>query len=331
MQVPFPELTFLRLFSFDETVIPDSFLGGSAPRLRYFELFGIPFPGLPKVLSSANHLVYLKLFNIPHSGYISPEAMAALLSALTSLRTLSLQFESPQSRPGGESRSLSPPKRFVLPALTELYFKGVTEYVEELVTRIDTPQLHEMGTTFLHQIDSDCTRLAQFIRRTPTLWALNEVHMQFANGAASVDLRHWRPTFDSTLYISISHREPNWQLLSIEQVCNSLHPLSTVEDLYIEQYWHLAWETHVIENTRWLDLLLPFTAVKNLYLFEAFGPGIAAALRELVEGGITEVLPNLQNIFVKDFEPSGPFRKNIEQFVATRQLSDHPISISVWE
>jgi F-box-like len=38
MQIPFPELTELRLFSDGERlpVIPNSFLGGSAPRLRYF-------------------------------------------------------------------------------------------------------------------------------------------------------------------------------------------------------------------------------------------------------------------------------------------------------
>jgi hypothetical protein len=62
MQVPFPELTDLRLISDGETlpVIPDSFLDGSAPRLRNFELSGVPFPGLPKLLFSANHLVYLR-------------------------------------------------------------------------------------------------------------------------------------------------------------------------------------------------------------------------------------------------------------------------------
>jgi hypothetical protein len=75
MQVPFPELTDLYLSSNGETpvpVIPDSFLDGSAPRLRYFELNAIPFPGLPKLLLSSAHLVRLHLFNIPHSGYISP-------------------------------------------------------------------------------------------------------------------------------------------------------------------------------------------------------------------------------------------------------------------
>jgi hypothetical protein len=105
MQAPFPELTDLELSSYSETppVIPDSFLGRSAPSLRYFELCGIPFLGLPKLLLSATQLVELWYFNIPHSGYISPEAMVAVLSALSSLRRLELGFQSPQSRPGGKA------------------------------------------------------------------------------------------------------------------------------------------------------------------------------------------------------------------------------------
>jgi hypothetical protein len=51
MEVPFPELTELRLLPDGETlpVIPDSFLDGSAPRLRIFEFHGIPFPGLSQL------------------------------------------------------------------------------------------------------------------------------------------------------------------------------------------------------------------------------------------------------------------------------------------
>jgi hypothetical protein len=94
MQVPFPELTRMRLFSLDETspVIPDSFLDGSAACLRDLHLSGIPFPGLPKLLLSATHLVYLDLSDIPHSGYFSPSAMVALLSVLSDLKRLSLKF-----------------------------------------------------------------------------------------------------------------------------------------------------------------------------------------------------------------------------------------------
>ncbi len=205
-------------------------LGGSAPRLRHFSLNAIPFPGLPKLLLSANHLVALWLTDIPHSGYISPEAMVALISVLSSLETLLLGFQSPQSRP---DTSLHPPKRSILPALTRHDFRGVTEYLEQLVVRIDAPQLDEMHTTFFNQIDFDCPRLAQFIDRTPTLRALNEAHVQFNDSTANVTLRYWASKFGfDNLQISISCRG---QLSSIEQVCNfSLRPLSTVEDLYIE-------------------------------------------------------------------------------------------------
>jgi hypothetical protein len=339
MQVSFPELTSMRLWSLDETpAIPGSFLGGSAPRLRIFTLNSIPFPGLPKLLLSATHLVDLKLSKIPHSGYISPEAMVTLLSVLSRLETLSLQFQSPQSHPHWESRSLPPPKRSILPALHEFHFKGVTEYLEELVARIDTPQVDEMRITFFNQIDFDIPRLVQFINCTPTLRTLDEAHVQFDDNTAGVTLRYRTSEFGfgdrfGDLLISISCREPDWQFSSIEQVCNSsLHPLSTVDDLYIEdKYRQLAWKNDVIENTLWLQLLLPFTAVKNLYLSWEFAPGIAAALQELVGGRIAEVLPSLQNIFVEGLERPGPFQEDIGQFVAARQLSDHPIAISVWD
>ena len=330
MQVSFPEMTDLQLWSDDKTppVIPDSFLDGSAPRLQYFDLDGIPFPGLPNLLLSATRLVYLHLSNIPHSGYISPEAMVALISVLSSLEAITLEFQSPQSRPDWETRRPPPLKRSILPALDEFRFKGVTEYLEDLVTLIDVPQLDHMRITFFNQIDFNTPRLAQFIDRSPKL-RKRDAFVEFDDMFAGVGL----PAGSRTLKIAISCREPDWQLSSIAQVCNSsLHPLSTVERLYIEhQYAQLVWKNDSIENTLWLELLLPFTAVKNLYLSKEFAPGIAAALQELVGNRITEVLPSLQSIFVEGLEPSGLFQENIGQFVAARQLSGHPIAISVWD
>jgi hypothetical protein len=327
MHVPFPELTDLQLSLDGKTVpvIPDSFLDGFAPRLQTLLLDGIPFPGLPKLHLSATHLVHLELFNIPHSGYISPEAIVALISVLSSLEWLTLVFQSHRSGPDRETRR--PPSRLsVIPALYYFYFKGVIEYLEDLVTGIDAPQLGDMRITFFNQIDFDTPRLAQFINRTPKLGKLDATVL-FDDDSASIGLS------PGHLRIGISCREPGWQLSSIEQVCNSsLHPLSAVEHLCIEhKYRQLVWKDDAIESTLWLQLFLPFTAVRNLYLSEEFAPGIAAALQEIVVGRITEVLPSLQNILVKGLEPSGPFQKNIGQFVAVRQLSDHPVAISVWE
>jgi hypothetical protein len=335
MQVPFPELTNLRLFADDETppIIPDSFLDGSAPRLESFLLSGIPFPGLPKLLLSADHIVYLELINIPHSGYISPEAIVTLLCALSGLDTFTLEFQSHQSLPDLESRSPPPPKRSILPALDQFRFKGVVEYLEELVTSLDAPQLNLLFITFFNQIDFECPRLAQFINRTISLGALNEAHVEFSDDFASIKLQY--QTSMSGFYdllINISCREPDWQLSSIEQVCNfSFQPLSTVEDLYIDhEYSQLDWKNDAIENTQWLQLLLPFTVVKNLYLSKEFAPGIAVTLQELVGAGIV-VLPSLQNISVEGLEPSGPLQENFGQFVTARQLSRRPVTISGWD
>jgi len=332
MQVPFPELTVLRISSAGETppVIPDSFFGGSVPRLQYFSLDGIPFPGLPKLHLSATHLVDLDLHDIPHSGYISPEAMVALLSTLSSLGELHLEFRSPQSRPDWESRSLPPPKRTILPDLHHFEFKGVTVYLEDLVTFIDTPKLEYMEIMFFNQIDFHCPRLSQFINRTtPLLEELDEAHIEFDDRTAIVGLRCSVdfPTADY-LRIGISCREPDWQLSSIEQVCNSLlHPLSTMGVLYIDHcYSELVWKDDAIENTLWLQLLLSFTEVKDLYLSGEITPGIAAALQELVGSRMAEVLPNLQYIYVEEIESAVHFEESIRDFVAARQLSNHPIT-----
>ena len=193
IRVPFPELTYLRLFKFlcaPATVIPDSFLGGSAPRLRHFELSGIPFPGFPNLLLSANRLVSLRLFSIPDSGYVSPEAMVALLRALSNLEALFLGFQYPQSHPDRKRKrqSLPPPKRSILPALGEFHFKGVVEYLEEFLTSIETPQLDEMHIDFFFQMDIDFLRLAQFFNRTPTLGARNQAHVQLDEMGISVTL-----------------------------------------------------------------------------------------------------------------------------------------------
>jgi hypothetical protein len=334
-QVPFPELTKLWLSSSSvgtPPVIPDSFLGGSAPRLRALEFWGIPFPGLPKLLLSATHLVELGLFAIPHSGYFSPEAMVALLSVLSSLERLSLQFESPQSRPDLESRRPPPLNLSVIPSLTRFSFKGVSEYLEDLVTCIDVPQLDGLQILFFNQIDFDTPQLAEFINRTPIFRARCEARVAFEKKAVYVKLLIHN-IGHVVSEIGISCREPDWQLSAIAQVCNSsLPPLSTVEDLHIElrRSLYRVWKDDAVENALWLELLLTFPMVKNLYLAKECAPGIAAALQQLVGGRITEVLPSLRNIFVKGIEPQEPFREHIGEFVAARQLSGHRVAISFW-
>ncbi|KAF8502647.1 hypothetical protein F5888DRAFT_1109764 [Russula emetica] len=222
---PFPELTLLRLGmdlededvddEYDGLELPDSFLDGTAPRLRSLKLSDVPFPGLPKLLLSAAHLVYLDLFNISHSGYIPPEAMATSLSALISLEFLRLHFRYPP-HPDLESRRPPPPPltRSILPSLTRVWFKGASEYLEEILARIDAPQLNELHITFFDEILFDTPQLFQFFSRRPTLRAPEIGRIEFSYKAIIVKFLG-RPSNYGILSVQVSCTASEWQLSSL--------------------------------------------------------------------------------------------------------------------
>jgi hypothetical protein len=209
MQVPFPKLTALGLKSYRmvTTAIPNSFLGGSTPRLIKLWLDGFPFPGLPKLLLSATHLIYLRLLNIPHSGYISPEVMVAAFTTLTNLQLLWLEFRSPRSNPDQESRRPPPLTRSVLPVLTELRFKGVSEYLDVVMAHIDAPLLFHLSITFFDDIVFDTPQLYQFICRTPMLKALEKACVAFG---------------DDTTRVNLSSQTSNYGELNVKIPCREL-------------------------------------------------------------------------------------------------------------
>jgi hypothetical protein len=334
MEDPFPALTRLTLWSKDEMtpVISDSFLGGSAPRLQHLELGQIPFPALPKLLLSATDLFILDLFHIPHSGYISPEAMVACLSALTRLEQLIIQFQSPLSRPAKASRRRPSLTRTVLPALTYLEFRGVTAYLEDLVARIDAPVLVHFSITFFNQLVFDLLQLPMFLCRTKAFTVLNHTQVEFDEECANVDFSSGTEPFNETLLsLTISCRELDWQLSSLSQICNLvLLALSAMDMGYIDLRPSISGVYPLLieddmENTQWLELLHPFTNVKDLCLSGKLPTCIAPALQELAGERVTEILPTLQNIFVDGEHKHVP--KAISEFVAARQLSGCPVAI----
>jgi hypothetical protein len=197
-------------------------------------LDSIPFPALPKLLLSATDLVCLTLLNVPHSGYISPDAIVTVLAVLANLESLTIEFESPLSRPDRQSRRTSPPARTVLPALTRLGFKGVSEYMEDLMARIDTPLLDSIGITFFHQLIFDIPQFAQFMRRTARFQALDEAHVAFDYHGVRVEYLPRPFSIDEVSGLRISCTKSDWQLSSVSQIFTSFFPSTDmVEHLYI--------------------------------------------------------------------------------------------------
>jgi len=118
----------------------------------------------------------------------------------------------------------------------------------------------------------------------------------------------------------------------LAQFCLSApFPLHSLKYLFIRDgqllRQHPSQGNHT-ENTRWLELLRPFSAVKNLYLTKEFTLHIVCALQELVGERVTEVLPTLENVFIDELQPLEPVHEVIKEFVAARQLAGHPIIIS---
>ena len=70
-----------------------------------------------------------------------------------------------EPRPDPESRPLPSPMRFSLPALTELIFVGVYEYLEDLlaVARINAPLLDYLRIVFFMDLNFDVPQLHQLI------------------------------------------------------------------------------------------------------------------------------------------------------------------------
>ena len=207
MKKPFPELTYLKLTSDDGNlpILPDSFLGGSAPRLRTLNLSGIPFPAMRKLLLSSRNLVSLRLWSIPNSGYISPEAMVTCLSALTGLRSFGLGFRSPQPRVDRGTRRPPPLTRMALAALTKFRFKGNSEYLEDIVSLINTPLLFHFKITFFNRLIFDTPLLRHFISRTETIKAHYRANVDFTMATPGSDFHRKEGRLFTKVYLWKSH------------------------------------------------------------------------------------------------------------------------------
>jgi hypothetical protein len=340
MQESFPALSHLYLLSRigPAHVLPDSFLGGFTPRLRTLVLSGIPFPALPKLLLSSSYLVDIRLWNVPHSGYISPEAMVTCLSSLTGLEMFSLAFRSPQSHSGQSSRHLSSLTRVDLPALTHFRLEGVNEYIEDFVARINTPLLHDITISFFNRLLFDTSQLNGFIGRVKIFNTLYQAEVHFQGERAYITLSSSESTVGHpNIVIYISCMQSEWQLSSLTEICATSSSrwalrLFSLERLYMSVeyappgHWH-----DDMENTQWQELLQSFAAVKDLYLSEELGLRVAQALRDLVGEKETELLPALQNIFVQGRQLSVAVQETIKPFIDTRQVSGALVAVHHWK
>ncbi|KAN0138691.1 hypothetical protein V8E53_003679 [Lactarius tabidus] len=315
MQQPFTALTHLDIEpgAGKAPTLPSEFLGGSAPSLRQITLNRVSYSSLPTLLLSAGDLVELRLFNIPPTGYISPETMTVGLAALPRLKFFFLGFQSATSRP---HRILPPPTTWtVLPFLTQFRFKGASEYLEGLVSQIDSPQLERIQINYFNQLaEFQAFQLSQFVDRSvgPQTTLFRHAKITFSGGRVVLTMSD----DEGSEYVSITVicKGTDWQVSHMTQLLSQFPvTLSNVVRLNLNLTQHKG-QSEGIDDVEWRDLLHPFSTVKTLHASRTLAEHVSHALEDVTEG---MVLPSLDSI-----ELPGQRGSSIKKLLAPRGLSN---------
>jgi F-box-like len=325
MADPLPSLKHLQLLSCssEDLVIPDSLLGGSAPRLESLYLKNLALPKLPKLLLSATGLMYLSLLDIPPSGYISPEAMVECLYSMTRLEELEIRFEYFPPRPRQVNRRPPPITRTVLSVLTTLIFEGAHEYFNHVFGHIDAPLLESVQIKFFHAAIFDIQQIPPFIYRIETFEAFKHAHMLYRSALLLISLSSRAgDTSNKTLLLSLQCRHSVWQLQSMTY--SHQLPLTNFD---LQEQPRPSWGDGM-PDSKWIELLRFFPALETMCISSDLAPYFARALEELGGGQVTEVLPALQYLFISGLVP--PIQEAFGKFVTARQLSGHPVVVQRW-
>ena len=255
---------------------------------------------------------------------------------LSHLESLHIDFNPPPSRPDRPNRwPPLPTTCSIFPALTRILFFGDSDYLEDLVARIDAPLLDSIGIIFCRSFISDIPQLAQFMRRTTRiqgeLQALKEAYVHIDDYGIVVQSPPRPSTTDKMPALRISCGGYGWQYSYLVQAFTSLFPsIFMVERLYIYGTMSRLSQDDV-EDIELLECFPAFTPVKYLYVLTAFAEIVfSPTLQEHVGERLTDLLPSLESLCLEEVQPSEPLREAIGQFVGARRLLGRPVAISYW-
>ncbi|KAH9059961.1 hypothetical protein EDB87DRAFT_680662 [Lactarius vividus] len=316
IESPFSELEHLVLRPQDghQPLTLPSFFGRST-RLRSLHLASIVFPALPLLLYSSKDLVDLQLHDTINPWLYSPEALTDALSGMAQLRSLSLHFFSfcvdEDPLPSG--------KRVILPSLSRLYFRGYSEYLEALVSRIDAPRLKNIEITFTNSRWVESVELSRFVDRTEMPKSHRQAHILCSEDAISISLMQPGALTYLTLQIPILY----WGLGRIRARLSSF--CFNVEELRINATQKPRWMN---ERAEWLGILDSFMGIKSLHIA---GDLLTDAnhFRFLTVGlRPRTVLLALHKLYIAQPGPRhAPLREAVVSLMTSRRLSGHPIEV----
>ncbi|KAH9019114.1 hypothetical protein EDB85DRAFT_2154013 [Lactarius pseudohatsudake] len=335
-----PRLETLSLHSqTSEIVLPKRFLeGGGAPQLRHLILTGAALsPSQPLLASAAaTSLVSLVLERVTSSAYFSPDSLVTQIRAMPFLQVLSISFLSTVPRPGFRGERVLPRgqvARIELPGLTQLIYRGVSAYIEALLSRIRSPRIEDVDIALFNQLTLDVPRTCEFVRELESLRP-TRARIDFAEGSVHITVSAPHSTASSSpdVFLSVSCARLDFQVAATAQLCSGLSAtLLSVEELVLGFHRGGAlaeeWRGEV-DPGLWRGFLAPFGSVGTLRVHVALAVDVERALRP--DPTAQPLLPELREIVLLHGSDENTLESAsavFSTFVDERDGAGHPVKV----
>jgi hypothetical protein len=207
------------------------------------------------------------------------------------------------------------------------------------VAQIDAPLFEGVNITLFNQLIFDIRHLPRFVGHTSSFTPYNRAEMTFHDGHIVISLLSAFPRAPNLFRLELRCKGVDWQVSSMAQICGQCSfLLSGIEQLDIRGDVDLLGSTLQVDmdNTQWLELFHPFTAVQTLSISREFQPFIASALQGLSVESVSEVLPALGELHLERYQVSRPASarerqlEDIKSFITARQRSGQPVSVHLY-
>ena len=293
-----------------------------APHLRNLLLKFFAFPiGIP-LLATPVDIVTLSLNSIPPSAFFHPNDLLQRLSLMRQLEILGISFQSPAPDLDSEMPLLDTPfiTDITLPNLRWFGFQGTSNYLEALLSLMDTPQLEKLQITFFNEttfvvpylLRHMSTEYFKFNYARCCFYEEGVAVWVFPNGGAR--------TYAFCMHVICEHFDQ--QLSSAAQIFRVLSPLfSGVQHLIIHYREHdlSSMGHHEARRTRWHEFLMSFNNVNTLRIPNGLVGELSRFLRW--DG---EVLPKLNEVVCPTRHGAGGA---LNPFIDARSAAGHPVRL----
>jgi hypothetical protein len=328
----FPTLEFLNIeppakqnarFS-----LPPTF---EAPQLRHIWLDYFTNPIRSPFLTSAVGLVTLFLRWIHTTTYIQPEHLLRAISLLPHLEQLKIGFicAIPNSEIKRQLSHMPITIQVTLPNLRRFKFWGNSGYLETLLPHMTTPLLQMLIVYFFNQLTFSIPRLLQFMITTEHLRFTHAKLLFYHKGVfTNLDnpLAGTGPAWSTYFGANVAGRHLDWQVSSIAQILNNLHPLfSSVIDLTLDYREHtLSSELHnKVDRTLWRDILGLFRSAEILRVHKDLVGEVSHSLQLDGEQPL-ELLPELKELVCPTRSVDD---KTFAPFIHDREVAGKPVKV----